>query len=104
LSCLTNISVFSLISILSLSSEVVSSTSPPLSVLDCNSLFMLFSFVEGEIQSAYGQCWIMCSGVIRGVTCGACYSPVHSAGLHSSFGTGQGEGEMVRHFSQHGMS
>jgi hypothetical protein len=57
-------------------------THTPLSVVDYNSLFMLFSFVGWWFNLPRG-CAGLCSwGLGRGVACGACCSPVESADLH----------------------
>jgi hypothetical protein len=51
---------------------------PFLSVLDYNSLFMLFSFVQGGFNLPKGYAGVCSQGVGRGVMC---CSPVGSAGL-----------------------
>jgi hypothetical protein len=55
-------------------------------VLDCNSLFMLFSFVGGGEFNLPRCCAGLCSQEIgRRVSCGSCCSPVCSAGLCKQF-------------------
>jgi hypothetical protein len=55
---------------------------PSLTVLDCNSLFMLFSFIQGWGSSVCpGVALDMFPGVGKEVMYGACCSPVGSAGL-----------------------
>jgi hypothetical protein len=56
------------------------STPLSLSVIDYNSLCMIFSFVVG-VQSANELCWIMFPGVGGRVVCGAWHSPFGSADL-----------------------
>jgi hypothetical protein len=56
-------------------------------VLDYNLPFMLFSFVVGS-SICPGALLHYVPGVGRGIMCGACCSPVGSAGLCGSFETG----------------
>jgi hypothetical protein len=63
--------------------QVQCSIPSPLSELDYNSLFIVFSFVqEGVVHFVWGYTWSCSQGMGRGVMCGSCHSLIGSAGLH----------------------